>query len=218
MQDAIETAIDRTQVLDVTKLWPNPLDCPDWPVEVGTRRYEGRRGRAGAEDQLERLGQILNRARHIHSPGEDEREAAFNRVFIAKGSMFQHLGLHNLSALDRTTEDQARLIVDAAHVRGYLRRLDAEEDRAAEARKRNELAAAESTFDKWSASVAAAEKELAELADAVARHRQRVEDEKAFHRSREIRHNIRHSHFPAAQAAAHLGKPAPEMPAFVRED
>src|SRR3546814_11144061 len=91
--------------------------------------------------------------------------------------MFQHLGLRNLSALDRTTESQAQLIVDAAHVRGYLRKLDAEEARAAEAKDRNERAKAETTLDRWLTSVAEGGKELASLADAAARHKQRIEDE-----------------------------------------
>src|SRR3546814_15169566 len=115
MRDVIETVSDRTQVLDIEKLWPKPSDCPDWPMEMGTRRHEGRRGRAGAEDQLARLGQILNRGGSIHVPSEHEREAAFNPVFIDKGSMFHNLGMSNLSSLERHYESQALYNVHDGH-------------------------------------------------------------------------------------------------------
>ena len=215
MQDTIETAIDRTQILDVEKLWPNPLDCPDWPFETRTRRYEGPRGRRGAELRLERLSDILNRSGKVHAPKEHERDGAFERVFSRTGSAFSHLGLTNLSPLDRTTESQAQTIVEAAHVRGYLRKLDAQETKATADAERSEIAKAQTMLDRWLTMVADGGKELAALADAEARHKQRIEDEKAFDRCRQIRIDVRHSHHPAVQAAARLGFVAPEMPTFV---
>ena len=218
MRDTIETAIDRTQILDVEKLWPKPSDCPDWPIEIGTRRHEGRRGRAGALDQMERLGQILNRGGKIHAPTAEEREAAFGRVFAPHGSMFHELGIKNLSALDRTTEDQARLIVQAAHLRGYLRKLDAQDAADAEAKVRRERAEAERTLDGWLTQVSERGKEYAALEAAAARHQQRIDDKKAFDRRREIVINIRHALFPAQQASAKLGgSVSVELPDFVRE-
>lgn len=214
MRDVIETAIDRTQILDIEKLWPTPSDCPDWPFEMGTRRHEGRRGRAGAVEQLERFNIILNRSGEVHPPSDHEREAAFNRVFIAKGHMFQHLGLRNLSALDRTTEDQARLIVDAAHVRGYLRKLDHLETKAKVDAEAAKIAKARRDLESFDRHVERKRAELAERAEAVARHRQRIEDEKAFLHCRDIRANIGLAHHDAVQAAAVLGVPAPERPNF----
>lgn len=215
MQDTIETAMDRTQILDVEKLWPKPSDCPDWPIETATRRYEGRRGRAGALEQLERLNLVLNRSGNVHAPNEHEREGAFGRVFAPHGSMFHELGIKNLRALDRTTEEQAYLIVQAAHLRGYLRKLDAQDVADAAAKERRDRAEAERTLDSWLTEVSERGKEYAALEEAAARHQQRIDDEKAFTRRREIAINMRHALFPARQAAAKLGgSVAVELPPF----
>ncbi len=210
-----ETTMDRTLILDPAELWPDPLSCPDWPIETATRRYEGQRGRAGAEAHLERLGAILNRGGKLHVPSAEERAEAFAQIFARHGSDFYRYGITGLSALNRTVEEQARVAVDAAHVRGYLRKLDLQEAEAAEAEQRRLVDEARHQFDNFNASVAAGRAELTDLAEAEARHKQREADERAAARCVEIRRNLRHSHYPAVQAAGVLGVEAPAMPTFI---
>lgn len=212
---APETTMDRTLILDPAELWPDPLSCPDWPIETATRRFEGQRGRAGAEAHLERLGAVLNRGGKLHKPSAEERAEAFARIFARHGSDFYRYGITDLSALNRTVEEQARVAVDAAHVRGYLRKLDAQEARAAEQAQRRLVEDARKTLDRFNADVAARRAELTELAEAEARHKQREADERAARRCIEIRANLRHAHFPAVQAAGVLGVEAPAMPTFI---
>lgn len=217
---AAETTLDRTRILDIEKLWPDPLDCPDWPIEFNhghtQRRYNGRKGRDGAVEQLERLGELLNRGGRLHKPTAEEREDAFNRVFTRGGASFrpaQELGL-DLSPLDRTTEKQAEMIIQAAHVRGYIRKLDALQARAAEDEKRRKTEAAQKTVDGFAVLVDSSRKELTELAEAEARHRQRIEDERAFARCSDIRKNLMLAHGEARMAAHQLGVEEPPKPAF----
>jgi len=212
MADVIETAIDRTQILDVEKLWPKPSDCPDWPLLMGHQRYGGRVGRVGAEEKLEQLSAILNRSGKVHAPSEHEREAAFDRVFIAKGNAFHYYGLQNLSALNRLTEDQAQLIVEAAHVRGYLRKLDAQEAKAKARAEEDKIASARKTLDGYHRLIERTRAELAERAEAEARHRQRIEDEQAAAHCAVIRKNAGLAYPDAAKAAAVLGVDAPPRP------
>ena len=208
--------IDRTMTLDPAALWPNPLDCPDWPLEHGTRRYEGPRGRQGAEMRLEQLRQHLNRGSgKLRAPTADERRTLHAKFFRPEGSEWGQLGISGLSVRDRTGERDARVIVDAAHVRGYLRKLDAQEAQAAEAKEQSELDHAKRTLDGFNQALAAGRAELTQLAEAEARHKQRIEDERAFARCREIRINLQHSHFPAVQAAARLGVESPPVPQFI---
>jgi len=216
-----ESVIDRTQILDVEKLWPDPLDCPDWPIEYDhghtVRRHVGSRGRVGAMEKLEYLGGVLNRGGRLHKPSEAERQDAFSRVFARGGTPTRTasaLGIMDIGPLDRTTEAQAEMIMQAAHVRGYLRKLDALEAKAAEGTERRQKASAQATIDDFKRLVSDGRAELTELAEAEARHRQRIEDEQAFIRCNALRHDIRLSHGRACQAAQELGVEAPPTPTF----
>lgn len=212
---AAETIVDRTLILDPAALWPDPLSCPDWPVEIGGRRYEGLRGRKGAKARLEMLSQHLNRgAGKVRPPSKDEREELSAKMFLQSGTEWHHLGIRGLSSRDRTVERDAHVIVDAVHVRGYLRKLDAQEKAQAEADERQKIAQARRRLDGYNQSVTDGRAELTALAEAEARHRQRIEDEQAFNRCHAIRQNLRHGHYDATQAAAKLGVEAPPMPTF----
>lgn len=211
--------IDQTMTLDPAALWPNPLDCPDWPMEYGTRRYEGPRGRQGAEMRLEQLKQHLNRGSgKLRAPTEDERKALFAKYFGVSGNPppeWHSLGLAKLKPRDRTVERDARVIVDVAHVRGYLRKLDAMEARAAEGEEARKTEDARAKLDSFNRMVEKGRAELTELAEAEARHKQRIEDERAFRRCNDIRQNVRFAHHGACMAAGTLGVEGPPMPQFV---
>ncbi|WP_370310220.1 hypothetical protein [Sphingobium abikonense] len=214
-----ETAIDRTQILDCKQLWPDPLQCPDWPLEWNgpnsSRRYEGERGRRGAESRLEQLGQFLNRGGgNLRAPGDDDRAVEFARIFKAEGDSYHRYGIADLSPLGRNMEGQASLIVEAAHVRGYLRKLDAQEQAQAIADEKRKIAEAQARVDGFARMTADAAEELDALAEAAARHRQRMDDEKAFDRCNAIRQNVRLAHSDASRAAHMLGVTPPALPAL----
>ena len=212
-------AIDMTHVLDPAEFWPDPMSCPDWPMEYddgySKRRYEGPRGKAGAEMRMQMLGSALNRGiTNLRKPTQEERAAEFARTFKRAGSPFYRYGINDLAARDRLTEDQARMMVDALHVRGYLRKLEAIEARQEEARKERPRAEARQTLARYRNTVDGSTEEIAALAEAAARHQQRIDDEKAFNRSRMLRQNLETLHANAVTAAHVLGEEAPARPAF----
>lgn len=213
-----ETVPDLSQILDVEKLWPDPLSCPDWPHEVNNgysnRRYEGARGKAGAEQRLYQLSYHINRGANVHAPSAAERETGIASVFKRDGSAYVSIGIPSLAPLGRIVENLANQIADATHVRGYLRKLVAMEARAAEAEKERKQRDARHRLDTYNAAVLNGLAELADLADAEARHKQRIEDEKAFHRCINTRRALNMDHWDAANAAATLGVDAPERPTF----
>lgn len=212
-------AIDMTHVLDPAEFWPDPMNCPDWPLEysdgVSTRRYEGPRGKAGAEMRMQMLGSTLNRgATSLRKPTQEERAAEFARVFKRSGSPFYRYGINDLSARDRLTEDRASLMVDALHVRGYLRKLEATVAREAEAKEQRRLADARRALDEYRKMVPVEIEEINSLAEAVARHQQRLDDERAFGRSRMLREHVGALHSQAVTAAHALGLSVPDAPKF----
>lgn len=215
---APETVPDLSQILDVETLWPDPLACPDWPYEVNNgysnRRYEGARGKAGAEQRLYQLVYHINRGANVHTPSDAERKSGMGMVFRQVGSAYQAIGIPNVAPLDRTVEHLADQIADATHVRGYLRKLAALEVKAADDDKSRKLSDARQRLDAYNTAVLNGLAELAELAEAEARHKQRIEDEKAFDRCANTRRALQMGHWDAAQAAATLGADAPECPTF----
>ena len=210
------TVVDRTMTFDPAEVWPDALACPDWPFLVGTMRYEGPRGRYGAEARLEAVAAFLNRGEgRLTAPTGTEREAVIAGTFKRSGGHWAAIGLHNLSPLGRMVEGEAELIVEACHLRGYLRKLDALEAQAAEVKERRELAQARHTLESYDPEVAGELAEFKELANAAARHEQRVTDEIAYRRRHALREHVTVIHSAAASAASRLGVEPPPAPLFV---
>ncbi|MBB4099784.1 hypothetical protein [Sphingomonas kyeonggiensis] len=208
--------IDRTQLLDPAQYWPDATKCPDWPLLTGTMRYDGERGQRGAERRLETIGQYLNRAPgELRSPTAEEREEAFAKMFRRTGSNWHALGILNLSPLGMMVEAEAGLIVEACHLRGYLRKLQVAADHAVEAARRAKQAEARRTLEDYRATAPAEIEEFRSLAEAVARHQQRLDDERAFDRSRALRQHVETLHSAAVQAAHTLGLGVPDAPDFL---
>lgn len=208
--------LDRTRAFDETELWPAPLACPNWPLLYGDRRYDGDRGRLSAEARLTALGHALNRGTSkVRAPTMDERADIIGRWFRDGPTNIPdwlELGLKGLRPAGVLAEQECVLMVEAVHVRGYLRKLDAEEEHTkdiAAARKRRE---AQQRLDGYKTAVATGIAELAELAEAEARHKQRIADEQAAGRAHTLRQTLRHGHYDASQAATFLGVKAPDLP------
>lgn len=210
---APESIIDRTQILKPEQFWPNAADCPDWPALRPTEQYLGPRGKAGAEQRLEAVGRGLNRGHgKLRVPMPAEVEAEFARTFRRSGSTWYHLGIRELSALGMMAEGDAGLIVEACHLRGYLRKLEAKATQEVDEAKRRRANEARQTLEDYRATVPAEIEEIKSLAEAAARHRQRLDDEKAFDRSHMLRQHIEGLHNYAIQAAHTLGLSVPDAP------
>jgi len=212
---APETKIDRTMIFDPINVWPDALDCPDWPMLTATMRYEGPRGRYGAEARLESVAACLNRGDgRLTAPNDGDRDAVISRTFKRAGSKWAALGLRDLSPLGMMAEAEADLIVEACHLRGYLRKLDALEVKAAKDKERRELAQARYTLDSYGPEAAGELAEYAELAEAAARHEQRIADEAASRRARALRDHMIAVHGEAVSAARRLDEQPPAAPQF----
>ncbi|MFH8652089.1 hypothetical protein [Sphingomonas paucimobilis] len=208
--------IDRTQILDPKDFWRDPMTCPDWPALTGNMRYDGARGKAGAEARLNAIGVHLNRGEGaLRMPTPDEREKQFAATFRRTGAPWHAMGIVNLSPLGMMVENDAHLMAEACHIRGYLRKLEIVEAREADAAKERKLAEARQTLAEYRRDVPDEIEEYERLAEAAARHKQRIEDERAFDRSRAIRDHVATLHSAAVRAAHTLGLGVPDAPAIL---
>lgn len=210
---AATSRIDRTQILDPKDYWRNPADCPDWPVLGSNTHYSGPRGKAGAEARLEAIGQHLNRGTGaLRVPTEDEREQHFAATFRRTGSNWYRWGINNLSPLGMAVEGSAELMAEACHLRGYLRKLAIVEARQVESAEASKQHAARRTLEDYRASVAGEIEAIDALTEAVARHEQRLADEKAVSQRYGLRQQLTARHSAAVQAAHVLGLSVPDAP------
>ncbi len=206
---------DRTQTLDPKEFWPNVRECPDWPYISTNGGFDGQRGKVGAEARLDNIGRHLNRAATaLHVPSADDRTDEFARVFRRSGAFhnWPALGIYNLSPLGRMAEDEAMLMVEACHIRGYLRKLEAAAVRDAEAAEQRKQAQARRTLEDYRTKAPEHIAGINSLAEAVARHRQREEDERAVSLDRMHRDQLDTLHSAAVQAAHSLGLGVPDAP------
>jgi hypothetical protein len=215
---AAKSAPDRTQILDPKDYWPNVRECPDWPHLGQHQRYNGPCGKAGAEARLEAIGWHLNRAAAtLHVPTADERTSDFARIFKRSGSFsnWYALGIIDLSPLGRLAEDEASMMVEACHIRGYLRKLDDAVLRDAEAAEQRKQAEARRTLERYRADTPDRIEEINSLAEAAARHQQRIDDEAAFRRRDMLIQSVGGGHSEAVKAAHSLGLGVPDAPQFL---
>lgn len=205
--------IDRTRILDPNDYWRDPMACPDWPCLGPNQGFDGRRGKEGAEERLEAIGLYLNRGPgQLRVPTAAEREQEFAKTFRRHGSNWYSLGIHNLAPLGRMVEGEADLMAEACHLRGYLRKLEATAARDAEAKKRREESEARRTLEEYRAKAPDHIEQIRVLAPAVARHLQRLEDEKAVSLTRMHRDQVETLHSAAVRAAHTLGLGVPDAP------
>lgn len=215
---AAKSSPDRTHILDPKDFWPNVRECPDWPHLGPNQRYDGPRGKAGAEARLETIGWHLNRGTtSLHVPSADERTSEFARIFKRTGSFgnWYSLGIIDLSPLGMMAENEAMLMVEACHIRGYLRKLEDAAVRDAEAAVQRKEAAARRTLERYRAETPATIAEIGALAEAAARHQQRIDDEAAARRWRMLTESVEGGHTEAVKAAHALGLSAPDAPQFL---
>lgn len=205
--------IDRTRILDETEYWPNPLACPDWPFLTGAMGYDGPRGRQAAQSRLETIGRYLNRgARQLKVPSPAEREDALISTFKRQNGKWHALGITGLTPLGMMAEQDAELIVEACHLRGYLRKLDAIAEQEVKEEEERRTREARHRLAEFRRVVPAEVEKLNGLKEAAARHQQRLDDEKAFNQVHGLRQHIDALHADAVGAAHRLGLSAPASP------
>ncbi|WP_374470308.1 hypothetical protein [Phenylobacterium sp.] len=220
-----ETSLDLTLVLDPAEAWPDAEACPDWPLRpMQTASGHGVVGEAAAKEQLELLQQHLGRNAELRPPTESERATLRSRYFRDYdpeeaggqgrniGPWSTSLGLRGFTWRDRSTEAPAQQMVEALHIRGYLRKLEERRARQAAGAQQQARDVAQAKLDRYERTVVGLGEELSGLLEAEARHKQQLEDEKAARRCFEIRQVIDGAYREAVRAAADLGVDPPDPP------
>jgi hypothetical protein len=207
------TQPDLTLVLDPAELWPAPEGCPDWPLAFDdiNRAMNGVGGRDEAAARLHDLARLLNDDKPTRAPTDTER-ARLRGEYFAPGNVidwrWSQLGLDHMRPASSAVTSRARLIVEAAHLRGHLRKLDARAAAAAERKEAARLASLRAAVDRAPETLADLERQLAEAEMGEARHLQRLADEQAAHRAHELRAQIVGVKAEAEQAARLLAREA----------
>lgn len=214
MDTTSSPVVDLTMVLDPAELWPDAGQCPDWPYVPPTNLDFIPRGRKAAEDALAALRSHLAHGAPTRDPSPAEQAALRVELFRTdqpeNAWAIRHgvFGLGPRGPIDRRPD----AVVQAAHIRGYLRRLNHEADRAGAMKAHNDRIGAERNLERAVATHAETLAEYEGLAEAAARHQQRLDDERAFFRRNEIkRHVLPGLSEQARQASNTLGQPMPDL-------
>ncbi|RFC68161.1 MULTISPECIES: hypothetical protein [Mesorhizobium] len=200
---------DLAMTFDPEVLWPDANDCPDWPLmDENSRRMNPSFSRFDAENRLKRLRYMLNKGTEdLRPPTKAEAEQAKELLFeagTAPNWRWVALGFKGMRPA-RRDNDAAEMVLEAVHVRGWLRKLDeraASAAKATAAREQDRLKFAVSTYVD---NVEGLKAELASLEEAAARHAQRAADEQAFNRANAIRQSLQWDRSAAVVAAKQLG-------------
>lgn len=206
--------IDKTLIINPAEVWPEPSDCPTWPLnrDAKSAAMNGPGNRQDAEQRLAKLHNALHGDKPTRAPSDAERQKLIERHFTGEplsagysGAKWQYEALGMPFIRDCSNSDNAAgMVVEAAHIRGYLRKLDAKAEADAKARAAAEDARLRDKAEGWPAREKALQKELDSLAEAEARHKQALEDEQAARRCVEIRQQLRNGQQQAQKAAAEL--------------
>ena len=222
MTEVTQKAVpDLTQLRDPAALWPEPSDCPDWPYSVTGERSGDPPNRELAEARLaNHIVALHGEDATLRAPTEAEIETAISRYFSpmepgsrsGKSDRFEALGFAGLNKALSDNGGFALRIVESTHLRGWLRKLDAQAelgDAAQTERAERELKA---RVHRYTGVRDGHLSEINRLAEAEARHLQAKADKLAHARCVELRRALRISHADAEGAAKKLGTTVPELP------
>ena len=214
---------DLTMMRDPVEIWPDPMDCPDYPLVLQGVNPDGPYSRDDAQDALRRLSGILNGKGPLRAPTDVERAEALEQYFepAKRGIRFPDqaaFGARGFAGLIPARGDKrADLIARAVHLRGYLRKLDALAEQRAQAAQDRQDSAARRKVAAWAGYIAGLEAEAKGLADGAARYHQFLADKRAFYRLMTLRGEVSEVLKEATAAAAELGEDAPVMPSWIDE-
>lgn len=201
---------DLTMVIDPVGRGPDPEACPDWPLSRDdfNRAMRPPRPASDARTRLRAIGVVLHRGTVARVPTDAERAEARGRFFANEAKInwqWSALGFDGIRPAAGGQRQAAHLIVEAAHLRGYLRKVEAREGSAAKAKTDAEKASLQATVDAFPDTLAAYQARLAAVAVGEARHLQRLADEADARRSSDVRGQIEAIRAEAERAAAQLG-------------
>lgn len=203
------TQIDLTLTLDAAEFWPEPETCPDWPLarDEFNRAMNAPRSRDDAALRLRDLGRLLNQTDTTRAPTEAERarlKAQYFRAGQVVNWRWDALGLTGTAPASPSVQREAELIVEAVHLRGYLRRLDTAAQIARERAEAGRLSQLRARVDAAPDTLADLERQLVDAEQGEARYRQWEADRLAAARAHELRVQIDGVRAEVAQAARGL--------------
>lgn len=220
-QDAEIPAIapDLTLGFDPAAIWPDPMDCPRYPFFELSRPLASR---AAIHDRLVQLVVTVNGYAAEYAAPDPDAVAGFVAAhFKAKPPRLTDTTTRYCDAMgppfagmvpDEKMARRAMAFIEAIHLRGWVRKLDALDAKAkAEAATKAE-GQARARLDEWRREVAELTAAIVDRSEAEARHRRRVADEKAARANAAARYTLRMHHAQAMDAARVLGIDPPELP------
>ena len=210
--------IDLTRILDPAELWPDPEACPDWPLDASHVNLDG----GSAQRRLESLYQALNRTSGPVPVPTPEQAAASRAEHFRPGPTniprWTALGITDLQPASRTS-DYTNLMVEAAHIRGHRRKLEARESRRQAHAADLARSAHQNRLDGFPAAQEAVLADLGRVGPGAARHARLEQDEKDYWAWIEAKRILQGIQDDATRAAKAVGvepptfKPAPVLTA-----
>ncbi|WP_333830597.1 hypothetical protein [Pararhodobacter sp.] len=217
----IDFAPDLTLTRDPATIWPDAMACPDFPLQSRGAAHKDAWSRKDAEARLRTVSGVLNGGGPLRAPTEEERADAMERYFQPRNPAVRSIRDEKFDArgftglMPATGSGNGDLIAEAVHLRGYLRKLAAQEERAATDQQDRAESNARSTLDNYRDSIAAKKAEAEALAEGAARYRQWLDDRAAFERLRLMPHDLERLRSGVVSAALELGEAAPPAPDWI---
>lgn len=210
---------DLTLGFDPAAIWPDALDCPRYPFFELAKPMTSREA---LESRLVQLVVSVNGYAQGYSAPDPDAVAGFVADhFKPKPPRFSDTTTRYLDALgapfagmvpDEHKSHAAMALIEAVHLRGWLRKLDALDATAKAEEQAKAERQARARLDEWQREVAELTAAIADRAEAESRHRQRVADERAAKANAGARFTLERHHAQAVEAARVLGIDAPELP------
>lgn len=220
----VKPVIDLTLALDPAEFYGADLSgCPAWPV-IHPMNPDPLMIRDGdAEKRIEQIRDQLNPGdTPLRAPTAGERKSLRERFFTEEQPVgFEHPdeaswrarhGIGGLIPRDQSQVRRLNLIVEACHVWGFIEKTRLQDERGASAKVSSDRARSEQELQRCVSAHADHVAEYETIKEAAERHRQRCEDERAFHRSHEILRNVLPGLAKGARDAANdLGVEPPSL-------
>lgn len=203
--------LDKTLTLDPAELWSDPADCPDWPLSLDMlgRVVPVGRSREEAAERLRQIHHMLHDGATTQAPTEAERADMHARYFqpgALVNRRWDALGLTGTAPASPAVSEAAQVIVEAVHIRGYLRKLDSAAETERARTEANRLEALRRRVDGAPETLRRLEEQLAEAEEGEARYKKWLADQHAAARAAELRDQIDGVRAEAAQARASLAR------------
>lgn len=215
-------APDYSLLRDPAEIWPEPEDCPVYPTNAGGEVHgRGRYDKDEAEARLSYLIGLLGSSEGpFRAPTDAEKRAFMSRHFVipepgtnsGKMQRLARLGFGGLQTASGDLGRKAMAAVEAVHLRGYLRKLEAEaqqNEALTDDREKRKLKAVVTGFTAILGNHVA---ELNALAASEERHLQAKADALAHARCVELRRTLKIRYAAAEVAASELGQTIPDLP------